>query len=175
MKFGTLFASILVVMSLACSSTKNLTEETIASDTTKTVLYYKGSGKNKKLVKEEKYFDNGQMMSVQNFKKGQLHGEWKTWLKNGSPQEEGMYENGFKNGHFKFYDGTGELLYEGDMKDDMKHGTWTTWYDDSQMEEQKEYKDGQLDGRWVYWYIDGNLRREETYQNGVKLTEINYE
>lgn len=172
MKFGILFVSIVSIMFCACSSSKNLTQEVVEQDTVKTVLYFKGSGSNKKLVKEVKYFDNEQVMSEQNFKKGALHGEWKTWNKQGNPLTEGAYIKGAKNGIFKFYDSTGILMYEGEMKDGMKQGLWTTWYDEVQMEEQKEYKDDKPHGKWTYWYIDGNLKLEEYYQEGVKVKEV---
>lgn len=172
MKFGIFFVSVMSVVLFSCSSGKNLIQEVVEKDTVKTVLYFKGSGNNKKLVKEVKYFDNDQVMSEQNFKKGALHGEWKTWNKGGLLQSEGAYEKGKKNGAFKFYDNLGVLMYEGTMEDGMKQGVWTTWYDEVQIEEQKEYKNDKPHGKWVYWYIDGNLKLEEYYQDGVKVKEV---
>ncbi len=122
----------------------------------KGVLLSRGKMNGKKRIGKWEFFheDGKTMMSVENYKSGQLDGDYKTFYKSGKPTEVAYYKNGKLDSvyrkysikghlyqHFHYKDGklngkvvyynrkTGELTTKGEFKNDKKVGTWENYVD----------------------------------------------
>ena len=134
-----------------------------------TELIYKKHHAPENLVKEIKFYANGDTLSVTEMHKGAVHGLVSRYYKNNLLKEQVTFQDGKQNGIFERYDKDGILVFEGELKDGLKSGVWTTWYDDVQKQEERNYINDLPSGKWTYWYIDGSLKREEVYENGKLL------
>lgn len=111
-----------------------------------------------------KYYHEGsdQIMMIENYKNGILHGEKMTYYPNGQLTEKSFYSNGklqgeqllyadsgvllkklhYKNGELegpaKFYNAAGELIIEGSYKNNRHSGTWK-YYENGKLKEEKVY------------------------------------
>ena len=56
--------------------------------------------------------DDGNLLQMRTFRRGNLHGVTKTYQR-GSLYEESTYENGRKKGPYRFYDEDGNIVKEG--------------------------------------------------------------
>ena len=167
--------SILFIAILsACSGTKNLTSVLVEDPNGNVELIYAGDQSPENLVKEIRYFANGDTLSVTPMKKGAVHGSVKNYFPNNILQDQTPFVNGIQEGIFNRFDEDGVLVFEGKLVNGLKEGTWTTWYDEVQVAEQRMYVKDVADGKWIYWYIDGNLKREEVYKLGKLIEEKNF-
>lgn len=60
------------------------------------VVYTQGDGQER--VREELYFDNGQLDYIGNYENGQEHGEWIYYWENGEVKSYELYKNGLEQG-----------------------------------------------------------------------------
>lgn len=144
----------------------------VEDKTGNTELVYRKVQAPNNLVKEIRYYPNGDTLSVTPMLKGAVHGVVTQYQKGNVLKEQVAFQNGVQNGIFRRFDKDGVVVFEGQLKDGEKTGTWTTWYDDVQKQEERTYQNDVPSGKWTYWYIDGALKREEVYENG-KLLESN--
>jgi antitoxin component YwqK of YwqJK toxin-antitoxin module len=105
-----------------------LSEETYKNDHLEgvTIVYYPGTSQKAeetyyiggiKNGTSKKFFENGQMMSVTNFRDDQPEGMFTFFYESGLVQLEGNYKNGFKFGKWVSYDEQGNLLSEEEYKE----------------------------------------------------------
>ena len=77
------------------------------------VIYYvKGKGENPEKIKEEVYFENGNMDYSGEFKAGVENGEWKYYYENGTIKAVEYWKNGEEDGTWKEYHPDGKLARE---------------------------------------------------------------
>lgn len=163
-----------VVFMSACSSSRNLVS-VVPDDSDGTVeLIYSGRVADDRLVKEIRYYPNGDTLSVTPMKKRKVHGVLKHYHPGNILEKTAVFGDGRQEGLFRQFDEKGVLLFEGTMKNGMKHGLWVTWYDETQREEERTYIEDRPHGTWRYWYIDGYLKREEEYENGELVKGIDH-
>jgi antitoxin component YwqK of YwqJK toxin-antitoxin module len=74
------------------------------------VVYTKGP--NYERVREELYYDNGQLDYVGNYQRGVEHGEWIYYWRNGNMKSIEYYEKGRENGIMWDFDDTGKKIRE---------------------------------------------------------------
>lgn len=74
------------------------------------VIYTKGP--NHERVREELYYDNGQLDYVGNYHRGVEHGEWIYYWRNGNMKSIEYYEKGRENGVMWDYDEDGNKIKE---------------------------------------------------------------
>lgn len=139
-----------------------------------TELIYAGNPSTENLVKEIKYFANGDTLSITPMLKGAVDGEVKKFNSDNQPSEIFTFKKGVQNGTYKRFDKEGFLIFEGELENGLKTGVWTTWYDDVQVQEQRSYSNDVANGKWTYYYIDGSVKREEVYKNGKLIEEKNF-
>jgi antitoxin component YwqK of YwqJK toxin-antitoxin module len=166
------FLSIAAVLS-SCSGGKLITV-LVEDKTGNTELVYKKSQGPENLVKEVKYYPNGDTLSITPMDKGAVHGIVSRFHEGNRLKEQISFKDGTQDGLFRRYDKEGVLVFEGELKNGLKTGVWTTWYDDFQKQEERIYVDDLASGKWTYWYIDGSLKREELYKNGKLLEEKDF-
>ena len=75
------------------------------------VVIYTKEPKNEK-VKEQLYFENGQLDYEGHYKKGKEHGKWTYYWPNGSVKSEEYYEKGLEEGTMFDYDENGKKIKE---------------------------------------------------------------
>lgn len=167
------FSALLVLAISSCN--KSLMTVLVEDPNGNVELIYAGVQSPENLVKEIRYFPNGDTLMITPMKKGAVHGAVTSFHKDNLRKEEVTFEKGKQNGSYKRFDTDGILVFEGIMVDGMKHGTWTTWYDDVQIAEQRSYVNDQPNGKWTYWYIDGHVRREEVYDLGKLIDKTDFE
>lgn len=139
-----------------------------------TELIYAGTQSPENLVKEIRFYPNGDTLSVTPMKKGAVNGVVTFNYLDNKPKEQTTFTNGKQNGLFKRFDKNGVLVLEGNLTNGQKNGVWTTWYDEVQKQEERNYANGQPEGKWTYWYIDGELKREEVYKTGKLIEEKDF-
>ena len=137
-------------------------------------LIYAGSESPNNLVKEIRFYPNGDTLSVTPMKKGAVNGTVAFYYPKNKPKEKTTFENGKQQGLFRRFDKEGVLVLEGNLENGQKSGAWITWYDEVQKQEVRNYSNDQPDGKWSYWYMDGELKREEVYKNGKLLEEKDF-
>jgi len=84
------------------------------------IFVYEGSGSKEKLVKKLEYFDNEQIKTSMEWKKGIVNGKWTEWYKNGQKQGKGTYKDGKRDGKFTWWYENGQKASEVTWKDGEK-------------------------------------------------------
>ena len=137
-------------------------------------LIYAGTQSPENLVKEIRFYPNGDTLSVTPMKKSAVNGVVSFYYAENTPKEQTTFVDGKQNGQFKRFDKDGVLVLEGNLDNGQKNGVWTTWYDEVQKQEERIYLNNQADGKWTYWYIDGEVKREEVYKLGKLIEEKDF-
>lgn len=70
------------------------------------------------------FYANGKPTEILNYRNGKIHGLVQRYSDEGVLLDEVNYENGKRNGAAKYYNTKGELIYSGMYKNDLKVGTW---------------------------------------------------
>jgi len=108
-------------------------------------LYYHKDGKT--LLSEEMYengvlhgesktyFKNGKITEVLNYKNGKLYGNVKRYADNGNLLDDLNYVDGKREGLAKFYNVDGKLIYTGSYKNDEKVGKWKYFEDENNLKQ----------------------------------------
>lgn len=172
--FRSLFILSVVLLS-ACGSGKKVVSVIVEDKSGNTELIYTKVQAPENLVKEIRYYANGDTLSITPMLKGAVHGTVSRYWKGNKLKERITFANGVQSGSFERFDNNGTLVFEGELENGLKTGIWTTWYDDVQMQEQRVYANDVPNGKWTYWYIDGSLKREEVYKDGKLIEEKNYD
>lgn len=105
------------------------------------------------------HFEKNAIMSVENYKKGKLHGEKKVFYKDGTLAEISNYSNGVLNGVYKKYAENSNLLEESGYKDGHLNGAVSYYDGANNLVFKGEYKNGKKVGYW------------ETYENGKLVSK----
>ena len=141
---------LIIIAALFLSSCgDNLEEEIISSfpnGTPSLIKYYKWYGDSKVIVKEIRYYQNGEMQFEGEYKDGQKDGLWVSWFENGEKWSEANFLGG------------------------ISEGRETVWYKSGVKNYEGYYLDGKLDGKWTFWDADGNVSKEVNYKGG-KIVE----
>jgi antitoxin component YwqK of YwqJK toxin-antitoxin module len=107
--------------------------------------YYKYFGNKKQIVKEERFYPNGQLMSVgeydNNFKKT---GTWKYFFDDGKKQRIVDYKNGVKNGKYVEYYRSGKKMFEGEYKNGLPQGKWIIYNQNGKKVSISKYINGKI-------------------------------
>ncbi len=111
------------------------------------VEYYKWQGNNKIVVKEVRYYQNGEKEIEGEYKNNKKDGKWTYWYTNGKKWSEGYFKNGLSNGHF------------------------TIWYKSGKRNYEAEYKDGKPHGKWIFYDYDNRPYKEVIFDMGKKINE----
>lgn len=85
------------------------------------------------------FYTNGNLKSIENWKKGKLVGKYILYAKNGRKVFETTYINGKDNGEYYMYYPDGQLQVKGQFKIGVPTGTWSFYN-----------QNGKLTGKTVY-------------------------
>lgn len=115
------------------------------------IMQYKQTGDQKKIIKETRFYLNGNKQIEGGYKDDQRDGKWTYWFENGNKQSEGYFEKGLRVGEAKTWDENGTPIYTGN------------------------YKKGKPDGAWYIYDKNGNKEIEIIYENGKVVKKTNLE
>ena len=89
-------------------------------------LVYAGNQSSQNLVKEIRFYPNGDTLSVTPMKKGAVDGVVTFYYPENKPKEQTTFVSGISHGQFTRCDENGVLVVEGMLKNGEKNGVWTT-------------------------------------------------
>lgn len=125
-------------------------------------LYYK----KKAFTGCVEYFDSGQLVRLENYKEGLLHGEVLVYYKNAKLKERRVYRDGVKEGkHQKFWP-SGKLLVEYNFKNGLAHGSSKSWFKNGMLSSAFNYTMGKENGSQKAWLEDGKYRTNYVVRDG---------
>lgn len=147
-------ASILLLFAVITGCTK--TEDVITSiypngNPIRISTYKMVNDSTRELIKEVRFYQNGEKKQHGEFKNEVKHGKWTYWYENGNKWSEANFNLGVTDGESIVWYENGEIKYRGDYKNGDPHDVWT-FYDDKG----KKLKD-------VY-YEDGDKIKEENFE-----------
>ncbi|MDR2938340.1 MAG: toxin-antitoxin system YwqK family antitoxin [Prevotellaceae bacterium] len=85
------------------------------------------------------YFEDRKPKEVRSYKKGKLHGLWRTYDASGVLISEAEYSNGEKNGTWRIWDKAGKQRYEMSYLNGKRTGTWRMWDEKGKLTEERKY------------------------------------
>ena len=139
-----LFAIFL--FSCAEEELKEVVISTYVDETPMVTNLSKWVGNEQIVVKEIRYFPNGEKEAEICFNdEGQIHGTTIYWHDNGEKWLEENYVN------------------------DVKSGDFIEWYKSGKKSFQGTYKNGLPDGKWTFWDENGKKMSSIKYKNGKKI------
>ncbi len=134
------------------------------------------------------YFTTGQLQSEGNYRKGKMHGPWKTYNRFGKLLSEFTYADGQLQGKGIEYFPSGEKKYGMEYKDNELHGYFTEYYRHGQVKQEGWFQNGNREQQWLTWFPDGTLETDSYYrrnnltgtyytyfQDGVLYSQAEYE
>jgi len=73
------------------------------------------------------FYNDFNLMSIQNYKNGKDHGKWTFYFNNGNIQTQGKFKNGLKTGEWKYFYETGEIWKLNYFNNGEKAKKWFTF------------------------------------------------
>ncbi|MFC2132163.1 toxin-antitoxin system YwqK family antitoxin [Bacteroidota bacterium] len=116
------------------------------------VNYLKTPGDSTSIVRELRYFDNGEIEMEGGIKDGYRDGEWKSYRKGGLLWSIMNYSKGYREGINENWRDNGNRNFVGYYSKDKAHGLWQ-----------------------FFSYETGKLIKEITYENGEIIKEENFD
>jgi antitoxin component YwqK of YwqJK toxin-antitoxin module len=104
------FPFFFIIVFSFSSAQQRVVQKNHADGSVHVVYYYEKSFLKDVLVKQEIYFENGNLEYSGEWKHGQEHGEWIYYHPNGMKRAHEYWRYGKETGKWKEYDETGKLL-----------------------------------------------------------------
>ncbi|NOS84880.1 MAG: hypothetical protein HOP31_07050 [Ignavibacteria bacterium] len=118
------------------------------------MIFYDGLLFTGKLIES----NNGNIISVTEYKNGKQDGFQYTYYYNGNVNEERYYENGLKTGEHKGWWENGYLKFIYHYKNDVFDGNVKVWNETGLLFNDFNYVNGQEEGLQKAWYADGEIQ-----------------
>ena len=164
----TLLLITLFITGVCFGQKYELAEEFYDNGLPKVINTYKVSKDKIELVKEIKWYENGQKKRELAFKDGEFDGKRTEWYENGQKNWEETYKDG-KSFVSNSWDENGKIM----VKDG--NGLFTEWYENGQKWIEITYKDGKEEGLQTYWYENGQKRHEGTVKDGELIESTHWD
>jgi len=115
--------------------------------------------------------NNGRVKSMENYSKGVLHGERKTYYDDGKLQEESNYNMGQRDGVTTWYLQTGKPSLQYTYINGVIDGPVKEFNEDGSVKREGLYKNNAEDGEWKV-YQDSSLVKKIIYKDGTIVKEV---
>ncbi|MCU0434355.1 MAG: hypothetical protein MUC87_12945 [Bacteroidia bacterium] len=116
------------------------------------------------------FYRNGEKFVEGWFKNGVRDSVWRIYFQGNSLIEEVKWENGKKNGTYIRYSTPGILAEKGAFENDLKTGQWSIWHV-NMLRSQGNYLNGKKNGKWLQYYQTQDsipqVYSEEWFDEGV--------
>jgi len=109
------------------------------------------------------YYGNGALKLEMQIGNGVPEGAYVIYFEDHKPKEVRSYKKGKLHGLWRTYDVSGLLISEAEYKDGEKHGTWRIWDKSGTLRYEMGYTDGKRTGTWRMWDEKGKLTEERQY------------
>lgn len=141
MKLRSQLTLLIAFLLVACEpDLERLVELSWSDEQPKLVGYYEVRESERVKVKEEKFYEDGQIEYEGGLDpKGRRHGTWRYYYTNGQLWSLGEYENGLMEGKKEVYWPDGTMRYQGQFSHEEKTGKWTFYNVDGTVLEEREF------------------------------------
>lgn len=139
MKIRTIIASVILLSIMACNRTEEVIASKYPNGTTLLVEHYQEVDGKKTLVKETRYYPNGQKEIEYELKYNKRNGLFKQWYATGEEWIEENYLNDIKHGEFTIFYPNGNINYTGFYNNGKPSGKWIFFDESGSMVSEKEY------------------------------------
>jgi len=109
----------------------------------------------------------GKQITLGQMRKGEKFGEWKDWYENGQLMTKENYKNGLLNGESKYWDEGGNLKYIKKFRNGVLNGKQSSWYSKESKICEATYLNGKKEGDYVCFYSNGQKKIEGALKNGL--------
>lgn len=134
---------LLIILVIAIFSSCNRTEEVIASQfpngTTQLLQEFDIADGKRDLIKETRFYPNGQKEIEYELKNHMRNGKLTQWYATGEKWMEEMYVDNIKDGEFSIYYPNGKVNYTGFYIDGKPSGKWIFYDETGSMVSEKQY------------------------------------
>jgi antitoxin component YwqK of YwqJK toxin-antitoxin module len=136
----------------------------------------------KRLIKKEKYFNDGPHLEYFHGKKrqvkfelhiinGERHGSYKSYYENGQIELECNYINGELDGIYKSYFINGQIETDCNYINGELDGIYKSYFINGQIETDCNYEKGELHGEYKEYHENGNLKLQTQCKKGTQTGE----
>ena len=140
------------------------------------IFYIEINGK-KEIVKDQYFYNNGQLYGEVNYRGGTKNGKFRQYFKNGLLESEGFYKNGNRNEWTTFeYDETNQKTAEekfDEFGDRLSRKSFV-YYDNGNLKSEEFYVNGQKVINWIYYANNGKKESSGATKRGKKHGEWKY-
>lgn len=113
------------------------------------------------------WFENGRLSSEEEYQKGKMSGNWRSF----SPAGVKVFEVDFNSGKAVYYHDNGSVESEGLMLSGMlQHGAWKGFYPNGKLNFTGSFLNGKKDGVWIFFDESGKKFVEQIFQAGSLLS-----
>ena len=133
------------------------------------IKYVKNYKDGKLNGKATKWFPNGQMFSISNYKKGEYDGKQIQWEANGDIRSTYFFY-AKENFEVTYWYPNGKKKREHKKIDGKFIGKVTEWFENGKKQSETNYKDGKIDGKQTFWNENGQKKSETNYKDST--TEV---
>ena len=116
-----------------------------------------------------RYFSNGSIEEVANYKNDVLDGQRVLFFKNGDTMTIETHQNDLFEGVYKTFYKNNTIESIGIYSKNQMSGIWKYYYDNGQLKEQVTFANNSENGPFIEYHKNGNLKAEGNY----KTNEIN--
>ena len=91
-----------------------------------------------------KYFEDGTLSSIEQYKNGKDHGSWKFYFPNGNIETTAKFNNGERVGKWKYYYENGSLKQVSFYKRNLKNGIWKVYSEEGELISSQKWINGEV-------------------------------
>lgn len=142
--------TLIFIMSSCSEELEQLIVAEYPSGSPMRVEHVKFLGDKKIVLKEARYYPNGEVETLDELANGILHGKKEYFKKDGFKWMEEFYDAGQLDGEFTVWYRSGDVNYSG------------------------AYSKGKPDGEWIFYNVEGNKVKSIIYELGTKIDENLY-
>ena len=136
----TILVGALALLLASCQGPEEVVQQTHADGTPKVVFFYEGAEQERKKVKEDHFYENGNMEMTGTFDEdGTRHGQWTYYHQDGALWSQGNFEHGERSGNYTVWYANGQKRYEGTYENDKPKGKWSFWKENGELEREMDY------------------------------------
>ena len=153
---------VIIIIFISCGENKIIEEvkETFPDGKPKLKIFYIEVRGQKQIVKDQYFYDNGQLYGEVNYKGGTKNGKFSQYFKNGLLESEGIYKNGsrYEWTTFEYNDFKQKVAEENfDQDGDRLSRTSFVYFENGNVRSEEFYIDGAKDIHWTYYLTNGKL------------------
>ncbi len=117
-------------------------------------------------TKKEFYNDGSLKFSAEYNSDSKLDGEYKSYYRNGNPEEEKEYSDGKLDGKYVSYFENGQIKKEMAYANNKGNGDFKSYYENGQLKSEGTYTNNTIDDEYTMYWEDGKIALSENYKDG---------